>query len=70
MKSILATICFLGFVGAFFAIWGIVGGIECDRISVSTGSFLTAGIMAVLAACVFGLMKIEKDEEESKYDRL
>ena len=70
MKNIIATICTLGLFGAFIALWGIAGGIECDDISISTGAFGIVGCLIVLGGSTAGLMKIEKDEEESKYDRL
>lgn len=70
MKNIIATLCVLGLFGAFFALWGIVGGIECNEMTISTGAFLTAGCFAVLVVCVAGLMKIEREEEEEKYGRL
>ena len=70
MRDIIATICVLGLFGTFFALWGIAGGIQCDDISISTGAFAVAGCFLVLLLCVAGLLKIEKDEEESIYDRL
>lgn len=70
MKTILSTICALGFFGSFIALLGIAGGIECDSISISTGAFGVAGCLIILGGCVAGIIKMEKDEEETIYDRL
>ena len=70
MKTLLSTICTLGFFGSFIALIGIAGGIDCESISISTGAFGVAGCLAVLGLSVAGIIKIQKDEEENIYDRL
>jgi hypothetical protein len=69
-NNIIGAFSGIGFAGAFIGLLLIGGGIQCDGLTISDGAKGIITCLIILVASVWGIMKIEKDEEETKYDRL
>ena len=70
LEDIITMLCAIGlFVSVAFMI-GTVGAVEMDQITMKEAITRCAICLVVMAASVFGLNKIEKNEEENVYDRL
>lgn len=63
MKNILALICFVAVIVAFFGLWGTMGALEQDIITFGTSVRRSAIFIAVLVIAGIGLWKLEKEGE-------
>ena len=63
MKNILALICFVAIIAAFFGLWGTMGALEQDIITLGSSVKRSAVFVAVLVIAGLGLWKLEKEGE-------
>lgn len=70
--DILAAVCLIGLLVSFFLIWGTAGAIECDMITLETGTKRFVILVIIMALSGFGIAKLSKAEErnEDKYGGL
>ena len=62
MKNVLALICFALAVMAFISLWGTVGALDQDMISLATSVKRSAVLIVVLVAAGLGLWRLEREE--------
>ena len=63
MKNVLALICFALAVMAFIGLWGTVGALDQDMISLATSAKRSAVFIVILVAAGIGLWRLERDDE-------
>lgn len=63
MKNILALICFIAVIVAFIGLWGTMGALEQDIITLRSSVKRSAIFIAVLVIAGIGLWKLEKEGE-------
>lgn len=63
MKNILALICFIAVIAAFIGLWGTMGALEQDIITLGSSVKRSAIFIAVLVIAGIGLWKLEKEGE-------
>ena len=64
MKNVLAVICFALVIAAFFGLWGTMGALEQDMISLATSAKRAAVLIVVLVAAGLGLWRLEREDRE------
>lgn len=70
MNKIIGFFSGIGCIGAIIMLLLIAGGVDCDEISIIDSAKGIVVCMIIMALSVAGIMKLERDEEESVYDRL
>ncbi len=63
MKNVLALICFALAVMAFIGLWGTVGALDQDMITLTTSVKRSAVLIVVLVAAGLGLWRLEREED-------
>ncbi|MBO7426221.1 MAG: hypothetical protein J6U23_11145 [Clostridiales bacterium] len=63
MKNVLALICFALAVMAFIGLWGTVGALDQDMISLATSAKRSAVFIVILVAAGIGLWRLEREDE-------
>ena len=63
MKNVLAVICFALVIVAFFGLWGTVGALDQDMISLATSAKRAAVFIVILVAAGIGLWRLEREDE-------
>lgn len=63
MKNVLALICFALIIVAFFGLWGTMGALEQDMISLATSAKRATVFMVILVAAGLGLWRLEREDE-------
>lgn len=63
MKNVLAVICFALAVMAFIGLWGTVGALEQDMITLTTSVKRATVLIVVLVAAGLGLWRLEREDE-------
>lgn len=63
MKNVLAVICFALIIVAFFGLWGTMGALEQDMISLATSAKRATVFMVILVAAGLGLWRLEREDE-------
>ena len=64
MKNVLAVICFALIIGAFFGLWGTMGALEQDMITLATSVKRSTVLIVVLVAAGLGLWRLEREDCE------
>ena len=62
MKNVLAGICLVVIIGAFIGLWGTMGALEQDMITLTTSVKRSAVLIVVLVAAGLGLWRLEREE--------
>lgn len=62
MKNVLALICLVAVIGAFIGLWGTMGALEQDMITLTTSVKRSAVLIVVLVAAGLGLWRLEREE--------
>jgi hypothetical protein len=65
MKNVLAVICFALIIVAFFGLWGTMGALEQDMITLTTSVKRSAVLIVVLVAAGLGLWRLEREDCEA-----
>ena len=60
----------LGMLISFIMLVGIAGGVDCDSITIYEATKKGIVWFIVMLLSVLGILKVEKDEEESEFDDL
>lgn len=68
MKNVLAVICFALAVMAFIGLWGTVGALDQDMISLATSAKRAAVFIVILIAAGLGLWRLEREDESPVHD--
>ena len=68
MKNVLAGICFALIIVAFFGLWGTMGALEQDMITLTTSVKRSAVFIVVLVAAGLGLWRLEREDESPVHD--
>lgn len=68
MKNVLAGICLVVIIGAFIGLWGTMGALEQDMITLAASVKRSAVLIVVLVAAGLGLWRLERDEDAPVYD--
>ena len=68
MKNVLALICFALIIVAFFGLWGTMGALEQDMISLATSAKRAAVFIVILVAAGIGLWRLEREDESPVHD--
>lgn len=68
MKNVLAVICFALIIVAFFGLWGTMGALEQDMISLATSAKRAAVFIVILIAAGLGLWRLEREDESPVHD--
>ena len=68
MKNVLALICFALAVMAFIGLWGTVGALDQDMISLATSAKRAAVFIVILVAAGIGLWRLEREDESPVHD--
>ena len=68
MKNVLAVICFALVIAAFFGLWGTMGALEQDMITLTTSVKRSAVLIVVLVAAGLGLWRLEREDESPVHD--
>ena len=63
MKNVLSVICFALIIVAFFGLWGTMGALEQDMITLTTSVKRSAVFIVVLVAAGLGLWRLEREDE-------
>jgi hypothetical protein len=63
MKNVLAVICFALIIVAFFVLWGTMGALEQDMITLTTSVKRSAVLIVVLVAAGLGLWRLEREDD-------
>ena len=63
MKNVLALICFVLAVMAFIGLWGTMGALEQDMITLTTSVKKSAVLIVVLVAAGLGLWRLEREDD-------
>ena len=63
MKNVLALICFALAVMAFIGLWGTMGALEQDMITLTTSVKRSAVLIVVLVAAGLGLWRLEREDD-------
>lgn len=63
MKNVLAVICFALIIVVFFGLWGTMGALEQDMISLATSAKRATVFMVILVAAGLGLWRLEREDE-------
>ena len=69
MKNELALICFELEVMAFIGLWGTVGALDQDMISLATSAKRAAVFIVILVAAGIGLWRLEREEADYGMDK-
>lgn len=69
MKNVLALICLLALIAAFIGLWGTMGALEQDMISLATSVKRSAVLIVVLVAAGLGLWRLEREEADYGMDK-
>ena len=64
MKNVLAGICLLAVIGAFIGLWGTMGALEQDMITLAASVKRSAVLIVVLVAAGLGLWRLEREDDE------
>ena len=64
MKNVLAVICFGLIIVAFFGLWGTMGALEQDMITLATSVKRSVVLIVVLVAAGLGLWRLEREDRE------
>lgn len=70
LNDIITLLSALGIAGSVLTIIAIAGAVDCNNITMTKAATISGICLAVLALSILGLIKMEKKEEESVYDRL
>ena len=70
LNDIITLLSALGIAGSVLTIIATAGAVDCNNITLTHGTIICGICLVVLALSIFGLIKMERDEEESIYDRL
>lgn len=62
MKNVLAGICLVAVIGAFIGLWGTMGALEQDMITLAASVKRSAVLIVVLVAAGLGLWRLEREE--------
>ena len=63
IKNFLATICLVVLTAALIGAIGTAGAVDCDTITIGEGGRRGIILIVVMFASVFGLIKLECDED-------
>ena len=63
MKNVLALICFVLAVMAFIGLWGTMGALDQDMITLATSVKRSAVFIVILVAAGRGLWRLEREDE-------
>ena len=63
MKNVLALICLLAVIVAFFGLVGTMGALEQDMITLTTSVKRSAVLIVVLVAAGLGLWRLEREDD-------
>lgn len=63
MKNVLALICLVAVIGAFIGLWGTMGALEQDMITLTTSVKRSAVLIVVLVAAGLGLWRLEREDD-------
>ena len=63
MKNVLALICFVLAVMAFIGLWGTMGALDQDMITLATSVKRSAVFIVILVAAGIGLWRLEREDE-------
>lgn len=70
LNDIITLLSALGIAGSVLTIIATAGAVDCNNITMTKAAIISGICLVVLALSIFGLIKMEKKEEESVYDRL
>lgn len=65
MKNVLALICLVAVIGAFIGLWGTMGALEQDMITLAASVKRSAVLIVVLVAAGLGLWRLEREDCEA-----
>ena len=60
----------IGMLISFIMLVGIAGGVDCDNITIFDAAKKGIVWCIIMTLSVMGLLKVEKDDEESEFDNL
>ena len=63
MKNVLALICLVAIIGAFIGLWGTMGALEQDMITLASSVKRSAVLIVVLVAAGLGLWRLEREDD-------
>lgn len=70
LDDIIALFSVIGMGISIIMLVSIAGGVDCDSITIFDAAKKGIVWCIILILSVIGLMKVEKDEEESEFDNL
>jgi len=70
LDDIIALFSVIGMGISIIMLVGIAGGVDCDSITIFDAAKKGIVWCIILILSVIGLLKVEKDEEESEFDNL
>lgn len=70
LDDIISLFSVIGMLLSVIMLVGIAGGVDCDKITIFDAAKKGIVWCIVLTLSVMGLMKVEKDDEESEFDNL
>ena len=62
MKNVLAGICLVAIIGAFIGLWGTMGALEEDMITLAISAKRSAVLIVILVAAGLGLWRLERED--------
>ena len=70
LDDIISLFSVIGMLLSIIMLVGIAGGVDCDNITIFDAAKKGIVWCIVLTLSVMGMLKVEKDEEESEFDKL
>lgn len=70
LDDIISLFCVIGMLLSIIMLVGIAGGVDCSSITIFDAAKKGIVWCIILIFSVIGLMKVEKDDEESEFDNL
>lgn len=70
LNDLISFFSIMGILLSFVMLVGIAGGVDCDTITIYDAAKKGVIWCIILIISVIGVLKVEKDEEEGRFDDL
>lgn len=70
LNDLISLFSMLGLLLSIIMLCGIAGGVDCDRLTILDAAKKGIVWCIILILSAIGILKVERDEEESEFDNL